>query len=101
MIIDLSKVVFENDIFYTVLPDGNYLVLNTVDEAFLAEGETTECKVRAINIEIRDTEGVSTPCPCVIGLGNDYMIIKTDYKQYEGEVLTPDNREYCTIEIYE
>ena len=101
MTIELDKVVFDNDIFYMVLPNNRYLVLNTVNESFLAEGETTECKIEAINVEIRDEEGNYISCPCVIGLGNEYMKINTDHTEYEGEVLTPDNREYCTIEIYE
>lgn len=101
MTIDLSKVEFVNDIFSTILPDGGYIVLNKVDEDLLAEGDTVSCPIKAINVEIIDYEGNIADCSCVIGLGNDRMEIKTDYKEYEGEVLTPDNMEYCTIEIYD
>lgn len=98
MIIDLSKVTFTNDFFSTMLPDGSMLVLNKVDEDFLSG--TAECIVKAINIEIQ-SEDEAISCPCVIGLGNDLMQINTDYKEYEGKVLTPDNMMYCTIEVYE
>lgn len=98
MTIDLSKVEFVNDFFTVTLPDGNLLVLNKVDEDFMADD--AECIVKAINIEVqKDSEYVT--CPCVIGLGNDIMQINTEYKEYEGEVLTPDNMGYCTIEVYE
>lgn len=98
MVIDLSKVVFINDFFSTMLPDGSLLVLNKIDEDFLSE--TDECIVKAINIEIQNEEEAIS-CPCVIGLGNDLMQINTDYKEYEGKVLTNDNMMYCTIEVYE
>lgn len=98
MTIDLSKVTFTNDFFSTMLPDGDLLVLNKVDEDFLSG--TAECIIKAINIEIQ-SEDEAISCPCVIGLGNDLMQINTDYKEYEGKVLTPDNMMYCTIEVYE
>ena len=99
MIVDLSKVEFINDFFTASLPDGSLLVLNKVDEDFLAGND--ECIVKALNIEIQDTEDNVISCPNVIGLGNDLMQIVTEYTEYEGEVLTPENMGYCTIEIYE
>lgn len=101
MIIDLSKTTFVNDFFSTVLPDGKYLVLNKVDESMKYQDIEVVCDIKAINIEIQDNEGKTTTCPCVIGIGNDIMKISTDYKEYEGKVLTPDNMEFCTIEVYE
>ena len=98
MTISLDKLEFVNDFFSTTLPDGSLLVLNKVDEDFMTEDE--ECIVKGINIEIQK-EGEYISCPCVIGLGNDLMQINTDYTEYEGEVLTPDNMVYCTIEVYE
>ena len=101
MTIELANVRFDNDIFSTMLPDGSYLVLNKVDENFVAEGFTGECVIKAVNIEIIDVDENSTICPCVIGFSGDKIAIKTDYTEYEGEVLTPDNMVYCTIEIYD
>ena len=100
MIINLSKITFTNDFFSTMLPDGKYLVLNKIDESIKVEG-LEECGIKSINIELQDTEGNATRCPCVIGIGNDFMKIDTDYTEYEGEVLTPDNMGFCTIEVYE
>ncbi len=99
MLINLDKAVFTNDFFTSQLPDGSLLVLNKVDEDFLSDG--AECVVKAVNIEIQDTEENIISCPCVIGLGNELMQITTRYKEYEGEVLTPENMVYCTIEVYE
>ncbi len=101
MIIELDKVVFTNDIFSTMLPNGNYIVLNKIDEDFTAEGFEGESIVTAVNIELVDVEGNSIPCPTAIGLGNELMQIKTDYKEYEGDVLSPYNMAFCTIEIYD
>ena len=99
MQISLDKVTFINDFFSTMLPDGSMLVLNKVDEDLVAEG--AECIIKSVNIEIQDTQGNVITCPCVIGLGNDLMQITTNYKEYEGVVLSPDNMVYCTIEVYE
>lgn len=98
MLIDLSKITFVNDFFTTMTPDGSLLVLNKIDEALKHEEE--EEQIKAINIELQTTEEAII-CPCVIGLGNDYLQIKTNYKEYEGEVLTPENMVYCTIEVYD
>lgn len=101
MTIELDKVVFDNDIFTTMLPNGSNIIINSVDESFLAEGATEECVIKALSLEIVDTEGNIISCPCVIGLGNEFLKINTNHKEYEGAVLTPDNKAFCTIEIYE
>jgi hypothetical protein len=101
MTIDLAKVEFVNDFFSTRLPDGGTIILNLVNEDFIIEDTNEECIVKAINIAVYDYEGNTIDCSCVIGMGNDLLKINTDYKEYEGKVLTPDNMVYCTIEIYE
>lgn len=100
MVIDLAKVEFTNDLFLASLPNGKTLVLNAVNESLLPVGAIEETEIKAINIELRDIEGGVITCPVAIGLGNEYMQINTEYKEYEGDVLTPDNMMYCTIEIY-
>lgn len=101
MIIDLAKTEFVNDMFSTMLPNGNYILLNIVDESFAVEGVEEPCTVQAVNIEIIDADGNVISGSNVIGMNSDYMLIKTDYSQYEGAVLTPDNMGYCTIEVYD
>lgn len=101
MTIDLAKVEFVNDMFSTMLPEGNMIVLNLVDESITSSAYTGEQKIKGININIYDIYGNIIDCPCVIGLGNEIMQINTDYKEHEGEMLTPDNMVYCTIEVYE
>lgn len=99
MIIDLSNITFTNDFFSKMLPDGSMLVLNRLDENLFEDGK--ECTVKAISIEVQDYDGNIITCPCVIGLGNDLIKINTEYKEYEGKVLSPDNMAMCTIEVYE
>lgn len=99
MTIDLAKVEFDNDFFSTILPDGSILTLNKIDES-LAVGSGV-LDIKAINIEIqKENEEVVYP-PSVIGLGDDTLVIKTDYEEYEGKVLTAENMAFCTIEVYE
>lgn len=98
MTIELDKVVFTNDFFSTPLPDGSIMVLNKVDEDMLLEDASAV--VKAINIEVWRYDEDAIKCPCVIGLSNELMEIKTEYTEYEGKVLTSDNMKYCTIEIY-
>lgn len=101
MTIDLAKVEFVNDIFSATLPDGSIIVINKVDESITSSAYTGQLPIKRINLEVMDTEGNIIDCPCVIGLGNDILEIRTDYKDQEGEALTPDNMELCVIEIYE
>ena len=100
MTIDLAKVTFINDIFSTKLPDGGTIVLNVVDEDIQSDS-LEEKKIKGLNINIYSVDDELIDCPCVIGLGNDIMEIRTDYKSCEGQMLTPDNMVLCTIEIYE
>lgn len=97
----LDKITFLNDFFAVTMPDNNTLILNKIDESLKIKGENIDVEVKAINVEIYTTEGDYITCPCVIGLGNDYIKIETKYKEYEGAVLTSDNMKYCTITVYE
>lgn len=103
MIIELSEVVFENDFFKLDLPNGSVLTLNKIDEDMATVDSNV--KIDRINLQITsfDEDGNESylSCPCAIGLGNDILIIKTDYSEYEGKVLTSENMRFCTIEIYE
>ena len=100
MIIDLSSVTFTNDLFQTSLPDGSTMYIYRLNEDFITE-EGTECEVKSLTIEVYDENDTMASCPCIIGMSNDLMEIQTDYTEYEGEVLTEDNMQYCTIEVYE
>lgn len=101
MTIYLDSITFTNDFFDTSTPDNHTLVLNKIDESLKIDDAGTDVPVKAINIELYDAEGEYITCPCVIGLGNEFIKIETKYKEYEGAVLTSDNMKYCTIEVYE
>lgn len=97
----LDKITFLNDFFAVTMPDNNTLILNKVDESLKIDSVDVIIDFKCINIEIYTTEGTYITCPCVIGLGNEFIKIETKYKEYEGEVLTSENMKYCTITIYE
>lgn len=90
MTIDLSKVEFQYDFFSSTMPDGSLLILNKVDEDMAS----------AINILIAtDTE--VRKCSPIIGMGNDKIMLYTEYKEYEGQCLNKDNIGYCFIDMFE
>lgn len=100
MTLDLSEVDFSYDFFASTMPGGNQLVLNKIDEDFISSG--METKVNGINIvvELLDTEE-SILCSSVIGTSNDYIAVKSSYKELQGKTLDTDNMKFCTIEMFE
>lgn len=100
MTLDLSEVDFSYDFFTSTMPSGNQLVLNKIDEDFISSG--METKVNGINIvvELLDTEE-SILCSSVIGTSNDYIAVKSSYKELQGKTLDTDNMKFCTIEMFE
>lgn len=99
MVIDLSKINFVNDFFYVDLSDGSVLILNNINESVKSEDEIAP--IKQINLLIVRLDGTILQCSSVIGIGNDILIIKTDYKEYEGKILSIDNKDYCKVEVYE
>lgn len=100
MTLFLDNVVFDNDFFTIDTPDGSLLTLNQVNESLLDLNDD-KAEIKVINIEVQKTDGEILKCPCIIGLGNDILEVRTEYKDLEGETLTSDNMKYCVIEIYE
>lgn len=100
MTLDLSEVDFSYDFFTSTMPSGNQLVLNKIDEDFISSD--MEIKVNGINIvvELLDTEE-SILCSSVIGTSNDYIAVKSSYKELQGKTLDTDNMKFCTIEMFE
>lgn len=100
MTLDLSEVDFSYDFFSSTMPSGNQLVLNKIDEDFISSD--MEIKVNGINIvvELLDTEE-SILCSSVIGTSNDYIAVKSSYKELQGKTLDTDNMKFCTIEMFE
>lgn len=110
MVLDLSEIEFTYDFFTSVMPNGNQLVLNLVDEDFIATsiddgGNTieTETKIHGVNIyvEFLDSEQDNALCSSVIGTSNDYFTLSSEHSEYLGQTLTTENMKYCTIEMYE
>lgn len=101
MTINLSEIEFDNDFFMTTTPNGDELILNKMDESLKIDSEEeTVLNIKNINIELVKTDNTYVKCPCVIGMGDEYIHIDTDYKDLEGVVLTSENMKYCTINIY-
>lgn len=98
MTYELSNVEFTNDFFSLSLPDGSTLVMNRVSEALLNEEEETE--IKGVNIVVV-TEDVNVRCSSVVGTGNSYFTLSSDYSTCLGKALTSDIMPYCYLEIPE
>ena len=101
MEIYLKDVTLENDFFTIGTPDGGTLRLNKIDEKLNVSVLLKDVEINRINIEYESSEGIVTLCSSVIGLSNNLMEIQTNIKELEGEVLTAENMQYCTIVVYE
>ena len=101
MEIYLKDVIFENDFFTIGTPDGGTLRLNKIDEKLNVSVLLKDVEINRINIEYESSEGIVTLCSSVIGLSNNLMEIQTNIRELEGEVLTAENMQYCTIVVYE
>lgn len=101
MEIYLKDVILENDFFTIGTPDGGTLRLNKIDEKLNVNALLEDVEINRINIEFESYEGTITLCSSVIGLSNNLMEIQTNIKELEGEVLTAENMQYCTIVVYE
>lgn len=101
MEIYLKDVILENDFFTVGTPDGGTLRLNKIDEKLNVSVLLKDVEINRINIEYESSEGIVTLCSSVIGLSNNLMEIQTNNRELEGEVLTAENMQYCTIVVYE
>lgn len=101
MEIYLKDVTFENDFFTIGTPDRGILRLNKIDEKLNVNTLLEDVEINRINIEYESSEGIVTLCSSIIGLDNNLMKIQTNVKELEGEVLTAENMQYCTIVVYE
>ena len=101
MEIYLKDVTLENDFFTIGTPDGGTLRLNKIDEKLNVSVLLKDVEINRINIEYESSEGTVTLCSSVIGLSNNLMEIQTNNRELEGEVLTAENMQYCTIVVYE
>lgn len=97
MIYNLESISFENDFSFIDLDNGDTIALNLVDEDFFSEGE--EIAVNTINISVVVRDVGQLTGTNIIGMGNDYYELKTDYTEYLGKVLTKDNLPYCVLEV--
>ena len=101
MEIYLKDVILENDFFTIGTPDGGTLRLNKIDEKLNVSVLLKDVEINRINIEYESSEGIVTLCSSIIGLSNNLMEIQTNIRELEGEVLTAENMQYCTIVVYE
>ena len=101
MEIYLKDVILENDFFFLCTPDGGTLRLNKIDEKLNVSVLLKDVEINRINIEFESYDGTVTLCSSIIGLSNNLMEIQTNIRELEGEVLTAENMQYCTIVVYE
>lgn len=102
--ITADKDAFINDVCMTQVTSSRYVRLYSIDEDFRTASGTVS--VKRIICELLDIEpdtGVVTgySLPCVIGIRNEVFGITTDTPSLEGQVLTLDNIDMCTLEYYD
>lgn len=100
MEIDLSTIVFDNDLFIIPLGDGGFLTLNTVDES-IKLSNYADTIVKRVNLELTTLDAVVYRLSSIIGIKGEKASVLTEYTELEGSVLTIDNLRFCRIEIYE
>lgn len=100
MTLNLAEIEFDYDFFSTTMPDGSLLILNKVSESL--PSKNGEVEIKGINIIIQPLGAEEyLICSSVIGMSNDYLSLNSDYPDLLGHVLTEDNLEYCTMELFE
>ena len=99
MTYNLDEAVFDNDFYSLETGKGDTIILNLVDEQIAYNNE--EIAVNAINIAVIDSDSSYHDGVNVIGEGNEFYEIKSDYTQYVGLPLNKDNIKYCTLEVYD
>lgn len=102
MIIDLSQIVFDNDMWEIDLANNNTLILNKIDESLVNSTEDATTEIKQINIAVKDfSTSEQTIISSVIGLETSSSVIHCDYEEYQGKLLTDENRKYCTLEVFD
>lgn len=99
MIIDLSLVTFDNNLFSTDLPDGSTLSLYALEEAIGFDG--ADVPIDDILLQVTDVEDNPTIVSSVIGVTTKNITITSDYEELAGASLTKDNMSKCRIEVAE
>lgn len=97
MTYNLSEALFENDFYELEISDGSTIVFNIVDEQMAVGAE--ELNINAINVAILTADGRYVDGINVIGEGDEYYTLQSEYKEYLGKPLTKDNIQYCTVEV--
>ena len=96
MILDLSGVEFTNDFFTFDTKDGGSIIFNCINENVGG----TEIKDISIVYTNQDSN-VYVKCPSVIGMENGYIALRSSDKELESKILTLDNKDKCTVEVFE
>lgn len=100
MTLNLSELEFSSDFATFDLPDGNILYFYQINENI--DNGNTDIKIDRIMVVFSDVYNeTDSLCSSVIGFSNDVFSLDTAYTEYSGKILTTENIQYCTMEIYE
>lgn len=95
MTYDLSKVVFQNNLF-TYETEDETLLFYALDESIDYNGDATP--IKEILIATVDEEGNQTLLSSVIGLTYNGFRLTSDNAELEGAKLSLDNMSQCKLE---
>lgn len=101
--ITVDKDAFTNDVCTTQVSSSRYVRLYSIDEDFRTNSGTVPVKKVICELLETDTdtgEATGYSLPNIIGMSNSVFGIKTDTPSLEGQVLTADNIDKCTLEYY-
>ena len=102
MIVDLSTVVFSNDLFTVEVEELNStLILYRLNENFKSESAETSIKVNRILVALADSDGVQHKATSIVGLSVDGVSIQTNVDEFKGQPLNSENMQYCSIALGE
>lgn len=103
VIVNIDKDAFINDICLSQVTSSRYLRFYNIDEDFKTQnGVVSVHKILCELLEVDEDGTVAGySLPNIIGISNSVFSIKTDTPSLEGQVLTLDNIDKCTMEYYD
>ena len=96
MTLDLSKVIFSNDVFMYEIEQGTLIFYN-VNECIPTDN--AKAPVKRVILSLEDADGEQKILSSVIGLTFEGFTLSSIEEELQGSVMTLDNIALCTLEI--
>jgi hypothetical protein len=95
---------FVNDKFLVTYGNGREALFTIVDEEF--SGKNNLGRVNRIVCLVRETgedgePGEASLCTTIVGLGDNFVGVRSEYPELRGKPMTHENMENCVVTLYE